>query len=384
VDVCGWTFDLSGTANPATLNATDETLVQANFNITNTPLTLTGLNPSSAVAGSGGFTLTLTGSGFSVGSLVNVNSNYLSFTFVNSNTLLVNVPGSLVTTAGTFDVFVENFQVPGCAVFGYDTFTVTAASSGAAAPTIIWTPVTEIVNGDPGAGVLNATTTPGAIGTFTYSAVPIGGGSAINVTSGTSGLGPGSYTMEATFTPINPQYLSATVNKPFTVASETVWIVNSNGSLSELTGDGSPVFSSAFSGANAGVGIDSGGSLWTIGTGFLQLGETNQVGAQLSPVQLGGGFSTPAGIAIDGASQLWMTNTNGTVSLFANSGTALSPSSGFTDASLATPSGIAIDLGGSVWIANQGNNSVTRFLGAAAPAAPLATAAANKTTGAKP
>jgi hypothetical protein len=382
----GWTFDLTGTANPTTLDATDETLVNANFNITNTPLTLTGLNPSSVVAGSGGFTLVLTGSGFSPNSLVNVNGTNVSFTFGSSNTLVATVPGSLVTTAGTFDVSVENFPVgsTGCAVFGFDTFTVTAAGSGAAAPTIIWTPVTEIVNGDPGTGVLNATTTPGAIGTFTYSAVPIGGGSAINVTSGTSGLPPGIYTMEATFTPINPQYLSATVNKGFTVASETVWIVNSNGSLSELTGDGTAVSPSAFSSANTGVGIDSGGSLWSIGTGFLQLGETNQVGAQLSPVQLGGGFSTPAGIAIDGASQLWMTNTNGTVSLFANSGTPLSPSTGFTDTSLAAPSGVAIDLAGSVWIANQGNNSVTRFLGAAAPAAPLATAAANNTTGAKP
>ena len=227
----GWTFDLSGTANPTTLTATDETLVQANFNITNTPLTLTGLNPSSVAAGSGGFSLTLTGSGFSPNSIVNVNGTNLPFTFGSSNTLLVNVPG--IATPGTFDVFVENFPPPGstgCAVFAFDTFTVTAPGSGQpGAPSISWNPVTEIVSGDPGAGVLNATTSPGAIGTFTYSAVPIGGGSAINVTSGTSSLPPGIYTMEATFTPINPQYLSATVNKGFTVASESVWVVNGNG-----------------------------------------------------------------------------------------------------------------------------------------------------------
>jgi hypothetical protein len=240
------------------------------------------------------------------------------------------------------------------------------------------------VNGDPGAQVLDATTTPGAIGTFTYSAVPLGGGSAVNVTSGTSGLAPGSYTITATFTPINPQYLSASVNKSFTVASESVWVLNSGGGLSELTGDGSAVSSSAFVSANTGVSIDGGGSLWSIGTGNLLLGETNQVGTQLSPLQLGGGFGTPVGVAIDGASQIWVTNTNGTVSLFANTGTALSPSNGFSDTSLSTPSGVAIDLGGSVWIANEGNSSVTRILGAAAPAAPLATAAANKTTGAKP
>jgi hypothetical protein len=382
----GWTYDLSGTTNPTTLTATDETLVYANFNITNTPLTLTGLSPSSVAAGSAGFMLTLTGTGFSSGSVVNVNGLYLSLTSAGSTELQVLVPSSAVTTAGTFDVYVENYpaESDGCAVFGYDTFAVTAAGTGATAPTIAWTPAAEIVTGDAGAGVLNAATTPGAIGNFTYSATPTGGGSAVNVTSGTSGLAPGTYTITAAFSPINPQYAPATVNKTLTVAGETVWIVNSAGGISELTGDGTAVSSSAFAGASAGVGIDNGGNLWSVGTGLDPIEETNQVGVLFSPIQPDGGLATPAGVAIDGSSQAWVTNTNGTVTLFANDGTALSPSNGFTDTSLSTPGGIAIDLGGSVWIANEGNNSVTRILGAAAPAAPLATAAANKTTGAKP
>jgi hypothetical protein len=388
----GWTYDLSGTTNPTTLTATDETLVDVNFNITNTPVALTGLSPSSAAAGSSAFTLTLTGTGFSSGSEVAVAANpmiptYLSPTFVNSGELQVTVPSSLVTTVGTFDVYVENFPVSGCAVFGYDTFTVTAAGTSPIAPTVNWppsptTPV-EIVNGDAGGGVLNATTTPGAIGNFTYTATP-GVGATVNVTSGTSGLTPGTYTLTATFSPINPAYTSATSSKTLTVAGESVWIVNSGGSLSELTGDGTALSSSAFAGGNIGLGIDSVGNLWSIGSGLVQLQESNQVGVQLSPILPNGGLGTPAGIAIDGNSQTWVTNNNGTVSLFANDGTALSPSNGFFDTSLSTPSGIAIDLGGSVWIANEGNNSVTRILGAAAPAAPLATAAANKTTGAKP
>jgi hypothetical protein len=391
--LAGWTYDLSGTANPTTLTATDETLVYANFNTASSPLTLTGLSPLSVAAGSPTFMLTLTGTGFASRSVsnvnVNVNGTFLTPTFENSSELQVTVPSDLVTTAGTFDVYVENFPISssGCAVFAYDTFAVTAAGSGATAPTINWLPLPpakiEIVNGDAGAGALNATTTPAAIGNFTYTATPTVG-SAINVTSGTSGLTPGTYTLTATFTPINPQYQSATSNRTLTVAGETVWIVNSGGSLSELTGDGTAVSSSAFAGGNNGAGIDSVGNLWTVGTGFVQLEESNQVGVQLSPIQPNGGLGTPAGIAIDGASQIWVTNTNGTVSLFANNGTALSPSNGFTDTSLSTPSGIAIDLGGSVWIANKGNNSVTRFLGAAAPAAPLVTAAANKTTGARP
>jgi hypothetical protein len=388
----GWTYDVSGTTNPITLTATDETLVDVNFNITNSPVALTGLSPSSAAVGaSTPFTLTLTGTGFSPDSVVAANYTavdtyyFTPITYVSPNELQVQVPSSLVATAGTFDIYVENYPSgSSCAVFGYDTFAVTATGTGATAPTINWTPAAEIVAGDPGGGVLNATTTPGAIGNFTYSATPTGGGSAINVTSGTSGLAPGTYTLTASFTPINPAYAAAAPTRTLTVAGETVWIVNSGGSLSELTGDGTALSSSAFAGGGSGVGIDNGGNLWSIGTGYVQLDESNQVGTQLSPILPNGGLGTPAGVAIDGSSQIWVTNTNATVSLFANDGTALSPSNGFTDSSLSTPSGIAIDLGGSVWIANEGNSSVTRILGAAAPAAPLATAAKNNTTGAKP
>ena len=41
----GWTYDKTGVANPTTLVANDETLVYANFNTVNTPLTLTSLSP---------------------------------------------------------------------------------------------------------------------------------------------------------------------------------------------------------------------------------------------------------------------------------------------------------------------------------------------------
>ena len=112
----GWTYDLSGTASPTTFTATNETLVYANFNLTNTPLTLTGLSPSAAAVGaSTPFTLTLTGTGFSSDSVVAANTSptttyYFSpVTFVSSNELQVQVPASLVAAAGTFDIYVENY-----------------------------------------------------------------------------------------------------------------------------------------------------------------------------------------------------------------------------------------------------------------------------------
>ena len=157
------------------------------------------------------------------------------------------------------------------------------------------------------------------------------------------------------------------------------------GGLSELAGNGYGITSSADPGANLAVAIGASGDVWTVGSGSTLLEETSQTGASLTTIPSGtGGLNSPAAIAIDGDGQIWIVNGDNSVSLFSNAGTALSPSTGFTGAALSTPSGVAVDLSGSVWIANKGTNSVTRILGAAAPAAPLATAAANKTTGAKP
>ncbi len=125
----GWTYDVTGTTNPTTLIASGETLVFANFNITNTPLTLTGLSPASLASGSSAFTLTLTGTGFAPGSLVAFNGNYLTPTYVSSTKLTVPITAAQVATAGNYQVFVENFPAgsTGCAVFGYQPFFVTKA-----------------------------------------------------------------------------------------------------------------------------------------------------------------------------------------------------------------------------------------------------------------
>ncbi len=127
---------------------------------------------------------------------------------------------------------------------------------------------------------------------------------------------------------------------------------------------------------------EDGGNVWTVGSGSLE--EISQIGTLQTMIASGGGLDLPNAIAIDGNGQVWVTNGNNTVSEFSNSGSAMSPSGGFKDSSLSAPAGIAIDLGGSVWVVNNGNNSVTRILGAAAPVAPLSTAAENGATGARP
>jgi hypothetical protein len=304
-----------------------------------------------------------------------------SGTFSNTtDTTSVSASGSGIADPGTFTANSTG---------GSYTVTVTAGSASTSfnltntviTPTINWTPVTTIIFGSAGTNVLNATASCGAgCGTITYTWSQ--GGGQTTITSTTS-LVAGSYTITANFTPSSPQYGATSATSPLTVSGESVWIVDGAGGTSELAGNGYGITSSAYSGANTAVAIDNSGNVWTTGNGSTLLEATSQIGTQpLTPT--GGGINLPVGIAIDGSSQVWITNGNSTVSEFSNTGTALSPSGGFSDTSLSTPSGIAIDLGGSVWIANTGNNSVTRILGAAAPAAPLSTAAANNTTGAKP
>jgi hypothetical protein len=322
-----------------------------------------------------------------------VNSGTVTFAVFNGPTQIGSSATSGTVTGGNASA---SYTLPGGT--GAGTYTITATynpGSGyagssdsshtlqvnAITPTITWTPVTTVIFGDAGANVLNASVNCTSCGTIAYSTVI--GGTPTAITS-TTGLVAGNYTSTATFNP-NPGYNTTSATSPLTVSGESVWIVDGGGGTSELAGNGYGITSSAYTGANLAVAIDNVGNVWSAGTGASLLVETSQVGTHPNTIASGtGGLDAPAGIAIDGASQVWVTNGNSSVSLFTDAGAPLSPSGGFTDPSLSTPSGVAVDLGGSVWIANTGNNSVTRILGAAVPVAPLATAAKNNTTGAKP
>jgi Chitobiase/beta-hexosaminidase C-terminal domain/PASTA domain/Galactose oxidase, central domain len=311
--------------------------------------------------------------------------------YTSAATTLTSGSAMIVIPAGTLSAGSYTFQ--GSYMPDSNSSSIYKSASGTASslvnvslttPSITWTPASTIIYGSAGSNVLNASANTS--GSFTYSATPTAGGSPINISSGTAALAIGGYNIAANFTPANTSlYSSAQSTATLFVSGESVWIVNGAGGLSELAGNGYGVTSSADPGANFSVAIDSSGNVWTVGSGSTLLEETSQAGASLTTISSGtGGLDSPTAIAVDGNGQLWITNGDNSVSLFSNAGTALSPSTGFTGATLSTPSGIAVDLSGSVWITNKGSNSVTQILGAAAPAAPLSTAAANKTTGAKP
>jgi hypothetical protein len=294
---------------------------------------------------------------------------------LSSTGALSGTPGA--GTGGTYGITITASN--GVGTNATQSFTLTVSPS---AMTINWAPVGTIIAGDAGTGVLNASASCGACGSFSYTESQ--GGAPAGITSTTS-LAPGSYTITASFAPTNPAAWSAnSAQATLVVSGESVWIVDGGGGTSELAGNGFGITSSADAGANVAVAIDNAGNVWSVGTGPL-LEATGQTGIPQHSINSGGGLDAPAGVAIDGNGQVWVTDGNNAVSLFSNAGAAISPSGGMMDPTLLSmPGGIAVDLGGSVWIANTGNSSLTRILGGAAPVAPLATAAANGTSGARP
>ena len=85
----------------------------------------------------------------------------------------------------------------------------------------------------------------------------------------------------------------------------------------------------------------------------------------------------PAGTAvlraiavIDGAGSVWVANYFGDslLELSASTAAELSPVAGYgLDAPLSEPYGMAIDARGDVWLSNSGANTLTEFVGLAAP-----------------
>ncbi len=132
----GWSYDATGTANPDSLLAKDETLVFANFNTVATPLALTSLKPAAGTAGGKAFNMTLTGTGFTSNTVVWANGQYRAPSSVTATRIVIPMTAADLASAGAFQVYVENYPSGwnGCAVFGYQTFVVAGRGAPVATP----------------------------------------------------------------------------------------------------------------------------------------------------------------------------------------------------------------------------------------------------------
>jgi streptogramin lyase len=117
------------------------------------------------------------------------------------------------------------------------------------------------------------------------------------------------------------------------------------------------------------VAVSSGGNISVAGstTGAVVTGAftlaTNAGAVNASSPVSGGGLTLPVAVAYDGSGTAWFANSS---SISAFSGTsAVSGNAGF--GALNSPSGVAVDASGSIWTANSGDNSISVFIGLAAP-----------------
>jgi hypothetical protein len=140
------------------------------------------------------------------------------------------------------------------------------------------------------------------------------------------------------------------------------------------------------------IGIDASSYAWIPDAATNKLYKfTGQNGVGLVKTSFtGGGLSTPVGVALDGNASVFVANSDSSdsISKFTTSGTALSPSTGYTSGLTGSSIGhknLAIDGSGDVWLANTLANSVTEVIGVAAPVVtPLSAGAATSTIATKP
>ena len=160
-------------------------------------------------------------------------------------------------------------------------------------------------------------------------------------------------------------------------SNQNVWVANQAGEvpITKISADGSQVtnYDCDCNGAS-GIATDRNGNVWIANYYGNSISEVNTCGTLELDAAEGGGVDRPQGIAIDGAGTVWVANYRGNSlsemegASSSASGTFLSPSSGFgDDASLLEPYSLAIDASGSIWVSNSGKNTLTQFIGIAAP-----------------
>jgi streptogramin lyase len=147
-------------------------------------------------------------------------------------------------------------------------------------------------------------------------------------------------------------------------ASGNIWVSSYFNTVSEFLPDGATAFPSGISGyginQSFGMALDPGGNVWIANeqtnsnSGSGNVDELSSSGAALATGLTTGGINFPIAVTTDTNGNIWVADYgNSKVSLFNNSGTAISPSTGWGSNSLAFPVALAVDADHNAWVANQ-------------------------------
>ncbi len=148
----------------------------------------------------------------------------------------------------------------------------------------------------------------------------------------------------------------------------------SSNTITRVAQDGSSFTNFVVGSGASGVAVDAGNNVWSANYYGNSVGLLAANGTVVSSSLSGGGINHPQGVAIDGNGNVWLTNYRGpaltelSAATSTSPGAALSPSVGYgPDANLLEAFGLAIDPSGNIWVTNFGNNTLTEFIGIAAP-----------------
>jgi len=157
----------------------------------------------------------------------------------------------------------------------------------------------------------------------------------------------------------------------------------SSNTITKVAPDGSSFTSFAVGSGSSivAVAVDSADNVWAADYSSNSLGLLTSSGTVLSGTTgySGGGLDHPQGLAVDGANNAWAINYRTPTDIgssltelagasAATPGVALSPAIGYgTDANIVEGFGIAIDAAGNVWVSGFASDTLTEFIGLAAP-----------------
>jgi streptogramin lyase len=174
-------------------------------------------------------------------------------------------------------------------------------------------------------------------------------------------------------------YTAANLEFPSAVATNSkcnAFVANqSSNTITRVLGDGSAFTDYVVGQGPTSVAVDSQDNVWSANFYANSVGLVSSAGTVLSGGgYTGGAMNAPRAIAVDGSGNAWVASERGPAlaefssASSANHGTLLSPSAGWgADAKLLEPYSLAIDAAGNIWVSNYGSNTLTEFIGVAAP-----------------
>lgn len=182
-------------------------------------------------------------------------------------------------------------------------------------------------------------------------------------------------------------YTSAQYVFPVAVAADSkcnAYVANqSSNTVTFTSADGTTFGSYATGNGPSGIAVDGSNNVWVANYYDNSVGLLTPAGTVVfdGNFTAGGSINHPQGIAVDGNGNVWVANyrslagVNSVLVELAGAnatspvaGTALSPATGWgVDAGMVEPFAVAIDASGNLWVTDFGTNTLTEFVGLAAP-----------------